>query len=267
MSFIREFIELAESIADVEINNVGDVFELVSTAQKAIDTTVSSIAPRSTPQTASEPEESSTQVTLSPSFDNKIPVLYGTGFTKGIVTDARLGSNGLDLWVCYALSETTGDILSTGVDDGQGNITYTPSEISVGRVFIDGYEAVFKPNGITVDYIKDTARPVNTDTSMSGLIDMYFFKDGSENQTAPFGFEAAGLDARDVFPKWGFYNRMTDLAFVIVKVTYSESAELTKLPEFTFELSNTLVKPGDVIYDYLTNTRYGAGLPAEDINV
>jgi len=26
-------------------------------------------------------------------------------------------------------------------------------------------------------------------------------------------------------------------------------------------------QPGDVLYDYMTNTRYGAGIPVEDIDV
>ena len=260
MSFIKEFIEFTETVSQTEIKDIGDVFELATSASNAIETTVNSIAPKVETST-----ETSNDVVLEPSIDNRIPVVYGKSVVKGIMTDVRLADNGLDLWICYTLSEKTGPILSAMLPEE--TVPSFPSTTYIDRVFIDGYEAVFNNDGITVESVRDTSRPINYDTSKGGLIEVYCFNDGSENQTAPFGHASAGVDARDIFPKWTFYNRMTDLVFVLVKITYSSAAELTEIPDFTFELYNNMNKPGDVMYDYLTNSRYGANFGSEDLNV
>jgi hypothetical protein len=60
---------------------------------------------------------------------------------------------------------------------------------------------------------------------------------------------------------------MNELVFALVKVTYNAEKNITNLPDFKFALSNTLTKPGDCLYDFMTNSRYGSGIPASEINV
>ena len=52
----------------------------------------------------------------------------------------------------------------------------------------------------------------------------------------------------------------------MVKVTYSQEKDLTYLPDFAFELVNTMTDPGDVLYDYLSSKIYGAGIADAEIN-
>ena len=58
---------------------------------------------------------------------------------------------------------------------------------------------------------------------------------------------------------------MSELVFCIVKIKYNKEKDITSLGEMEFKLNNTLTLPGDVIYDYMTNERYGAGIDSAEI--
>jgi hypothetical protein len=183
-------------------------------------------------------------------------VLYGRGLSKGIVVDAALDADGQSLWISYVISEVTGNLI-----DG------TPSEITLRRVFADGYEITFASDGVTSINRKDTFG--NTDNSINGLIKVYFYNNGSSNQSFPEGYPIGSAPtstpAYNLFPNWTSGFKYYNMVFAIVKITYSQEQDLTYLPEFTFDVENTMSDPGDVLNDYLTNTLYGAGVPAEEV--
>ena len=59
--------------------------------------------------------------------------------------------------------------------------------------------------------------------------------------------------------------QMNGLAFAIVKMVYSQDAGTTQMQAITFHAhhylnSTGVAKPGDVWYDYITNTKYGCGM-------
>jgi hypothetical protein len=58
---------------------------------------------------------------------------------------------------------------------------------------------------------------------------------------------------------------MSNLVFVIVRVDYNKDKNITGLGDLTFEIKNSMKLPGDCLYDYMTNTRYGAGIDAVGI--
>jgi len=219
-----------------------------NTSNKVVNSTIKT----QTPNPPADPEKSSASVTLSPSIDNKIPVLYGRGLSKGIVVDAALDADGQSLWISYVISEVTGNLIDE-----------TPSEIKLKRVFADGYNITFDTDGVTAINRKDTAE--NTDASINGLIKVYFYNDGSSNQSFPVGYTGTAVNAYDVFPNWTSGHKYHKMAFAIVKVTYSQENDLTYLPDFTFDVENTMSQPGDVLNDFLTSTLYGAGVPAEEV--
>lgn len=263
MSFLNTVSNLLQSIGNT-VSSVQSVLSLVksfNTSATAVQNTQVQIEQPAVADPATAP----TQITLMPDPLNKIPVLYGRGITKGVLFDATTSNNGQVLWLAYALSETTGNFL-----DG------TPSEINLLRVFANGYQIQFTADGRTALRL---IGPRNTfDNSVSGLIRVYYFKKGSANPALPLGYGAGSfagfpgasdplLDARQLFPGWTSLIRGNNLAFAIVSMTYSDIANLTEIPEFSFDLQNTMDSPGDCIYDYLTNTRYGAGVPPEEINI
>jgi hypothetical protein len=58
---------------------------------------------------------------------------------------------------------------------------------------------------------------------------------------------------------------MSNLVFALVRVDYNREKNVTGLANTIFNVSNTMFQPGDVVYDYLTNTTYGAGIASGDI--
>jgi hypothetical protein len=60
---------------------------------------------------------------------------------------------------------------------------------------------------------------------------------------------------------------MGDLVFAVVEVNFNRDKNITQAPQsMKFHISNTMNQPGDCLYDYMTNTRYGAGIDAGAIN-
>jgi hypothetical protein len=58
---------------------------------------------------------------------------------------------------------------------------------------------------------------------------------------------------------------MPDLVFAVVQVNYVRKFNLVGIGEMTFDISNSMTLPGDVLYDITTNTRYGAAIDPSDV--
>jgi hypothetical protein len=251
MSFFENLSKIADTI--IGVNNFVEGIKASTNSKNVSNKVVNSVTKTALPEKPVDPETSSTTITLDPSIENVIPVCYGTGISKGTVVDAALDADGQSIWISYVLSEVTGNL----IDD-------TPSEITFNRIFIDGYEAQFDTDGVTVVSKRDTAG--NIDSSINGLIKVYCYNDGSANQTFPFGTFGTAQNASSIFPGWNSTKKYYKMVFAVVKITFSQEKDLTYLPEFSFELVNTMTDPGDVLFDYLSNKRYGAGIDEEEIN-
>jgi len=186
---------------------------------------------------------------VNPDPNAKIPVVYGRTALSGIVTDAVLSDQKTQMFYCITLCEKTGRLnLGLGAD----------SEITITRIWRDNQALSFDSSGV-VNGSVDDAGTFNTD--ISGLIRFWIYNNGSlvsQNTTKP---------AWEVFPDWDNTNLMTNLVFAIVRVDYSKDKNITGLGDLTFEIKNTMTLPGDCLYDYMTNTRYGAGIPRSEISV
>ncbi len=194
-------------------------------------------------------------VSINPDPKNTIPVIYGSAFTSGAITDAYMAADKRTMWFCFTLSEMTGNLI-----DG------TPSTLYFQEVYYNGLRLDFKADGYTVDLAYDDSG--NNTNKLSGLIEIYPFVNGSLNPVS-FFTESAGntANAFSLFPTWTSTNAMTGLVFAIIKIKYDARQKISSVGDFKFKIRNTMTLPGDVIYDYMTNTRYGAGIPAAEINV
>jgi hypothetical protein len=191
---------------------------------------------------------------MSPNTNHSIPVLYGSAFIKGIITDAFMAVDNQTMWYCITICEKTGTLLSTGQS----------SVISFNEIWWDNQKLTFNADGITVASAVDGNG--NVDTGVAGLIEVYCFNNGSNSPVSPTGYNNVNLFfANSVMPNWSPNHLMSGLVFCIVKITYNKERNVTKLGEFEFKLSNTMTLPGDVIQDYMTNTRYGASIPLAEI--
>lgn len=201
-------------------------------------------------------QDPGTQIAVDPDTEYSVPVLYGDAYVTGKITDAVLADNGFDMWVCFTLCEQTGDLI-----DG------TPSVISFKEIYVDGLRLGFGDDGKTVSTIWDDSG--NNSDQWANLIEVYPFS-GSSTDPVNFYTESQGntSPAYSIMPGWSSTDTMNDLVFCIMKFRYNSERDkqLTSIGrEIKFRLSNTMKEPGDCMYDYMTNTRYGAGIPAAEI--
>jgi hypothetical protein len=208
---------------------------------------VTSTNPQAADAAISPLPDKGVRLQVSPSPDQKIPVVYGTAQLGGIITDAALANSNQTLYVVFTICEVTGTKLSDSL----------ASSISFENIFVNDQRVIFDDDDQTLSYTID--RDGNIDSNWSGLIKFYNFNNGSNNPTN-------GSDpAWDIMPAWSNQYTMNQLVFGIVEINYYPEKGLDKIPTIRYQVSNNMDMPGDCIFDYLTNTRYGAGIPAAEI--
>ena len=125
--------------------------------------------------------------------------------------------------------------------------------------------------------LETNSDPVQTDDKVNGKIHVYRFPNGSSSGIDTGGADAITVMSDGAIPadlRWnsalytddGQSASMTDLAFMIVKVDYDTNAGTTGLATMNVQLINSLNKPNEVLYDYMTNSRYGCALLPANID-
>lgn len=200
---------------------------------------------------------------VAPDTTNPIPIVYGSAYLGGKITDAQLVDSNKTMWYCLTLSEvptTTTLRLSDGA-----TITTTVDEI-----YWNNQRVYFKADGITIDYLVNQDGVV--DTSPRDLVKIYLYN-GAANAIRPSdllnylpSLPTLHGDARTLMPGWVSDERMVGLTFALVKISYNRDKGITGLPDLQFKVSNNLFKPGDAIYAFLRNKISGAGLAISQID-
>jgi hypothetical protein len=193
---------------------------------------------------------------IPPAGDNKIPVIYGSAYTGGTITDLSITSDSQNLYYCLALCEVT------NTENGG-----TPDTITFGNVYWGGKKVVFDGTGYVVASLLDESTGLY-DYSVAGKLEFYFYKNGSTNPTNSsfYAYGTQVMGNTNLVYKWDNTKLMSNCAFVIVKIRYSQSANLTGIQQTKFQVTNSRYAPGDCFSDYLFSTRYGAAIPSANIN-
>lgn len=201
------------------------------------------------------PQESDQGVRLQESADpdQKIPVVYGKAFLGGKLVDVNMTADRQTMWYCLVLSEKTGTIMSNSI----------ASVTSFEKIYYNGNLVTFESDGFTIS--KTTDKDGNDDGNLKGLVKIYCFNNGGSSPTGVGSGTVPSAAAHTLFPGWGGTHTLNELVFVLVKVSYNPEKNAAGLGDITVELNNTMTQGGDVLYDMMTNTRYGAGIPAADI--
>ncbi len=196
---------------------------------------------------------------LDPDTETKIPVVYGRAYLSGKIIDVALTENNTVLSVCFVLCEQTGNLING-----------TPSVISFKNIYMDGFKLNFATSGPTAGIFVASTTDTNgaVDTRLANKVAVFCYNGNSSKFTVPSGYTNATIaDARVNFPGWTDNHFMAGLVFAFCQIAYNPNIGLSGIPNFVFELENTLSKPGDVLYDYMTNTIYGAAIPQGDIYI
>lgn len=211
------------------------------------------------PAAAREPErgipvDEGVRLQVDPDPNHAVPVVYGTATLGGAITDVHLEAQNT-LYVVFTICERTGVKLS----DGQQSV------ITFDEIRLNDQRVIFKTGGQTVDSTVD--RDGAVDNSADGLIEIRCFNNGSNSPVRPQGFNSGGniQPASQFIPTWTSTDTMDQLVFVVVKFTYNRDRGVTRIPEISIRVSNSMRLPGDCVRDYMTNTRYGAGIPPQEI--
>lgn len=199
---------------------------------------------------------------------NTIPVVYGSAFLGGKVFDAYMTTDNTQMYFALAICEVTGQFGITGE---------FLNKIKFDGVYWNGSRVIFDVDNTTVLSLYDEKSGSTQDLGgmadpSGGLIKIALFNQGSQYSTittdrwSPGTPYPSGLGyAYDIMPNWTPQHTCNNLVFAIVRVVYNKDKSITGLGDVKFHVNNPMNNPGDVIYDYMTNTRYGAGIAPEGI--
>lgn len=259
MSFLDDLFDIGGSILNVVTGNnvVGAAVRAAGLGYLMTQTTETVTKENTVPAPAQEQNATTpdygVREQVDPDTDHSIPVVYGTAFIGGIVSDAAMSSDNMTMYYCLTICEKTGDLLNG-----------SPSTIYFDKVYWDNWEVVFNSDGYTVSKFKGDDGEELTD--IAGKIKIWCFNNGSFSPTNVVGYANHGQQANSVMLNWTSQHTMDNLVFAIIRVDYDKAAGTTGLGNIEFKIRNTMTQAGDVLNDYLTNTRYGAGITPEEIN-
>ena len=230
----------------------GFVAEAISFALTMVASSIFSKLTAPTPPQQQQQLQTGTNLQVNPATNNKLPVVYGTSFVGGIVTDVSITSNNQSLYYVLSLCEVTG-----------GN---SGDNINFGNIYYGGKLCIFGDSDQTrVTGLQDVSTGT-IDTKIDGSIFIYLYRNGSGSPTN------TGLSAINVMQSsgltytWDNSKEMTRCAFAIVQLNYNANAGVTSLEQTQFQIINERNSAGDCFYDYLTNTIYGAAIQSSQID-
>jgi len=254
MSWLDSILDFGGKVVDFFQSPIGGTIARTVISGYAVNKVNKAIA-RENEQAKPKQKEAGTRIQLDPDTEAKIPVVYGTAFVSPIVSDARMYNNNQSMAYCLTLCERTGIKIS----DNQY------SQFQFLQVYWNDSLCVFEEDGFTIKHLLDRTNTIID--RPAGLVRVYCYRGSSIEPTVPVGYSGTLGTAYSVIPGWTQNHMMNDLVFAVVTMTYNREREVTGLGTWRFKLRNTMTLPGDVLYDIMTSTRYGAGLEASEVNV
>lgn len=188
--------------------------------------------------------------TITPAGNNKLPVVYGTAWVGGIITDLTITSDNQTMFWCIALSEVT---------NTDPNSTGSPDTITFGDIYFGGKKCIF--DGTDQSKVVSLQDPSTGEVQdVSGYLNIYLYKNGSGQPTNTSSSAVTIMSQSGLVYTWDGSKLMSNCAFAIVKLQYSQSRNLTGLPQMKFQITNSRKDTGDCFYDYFVSQRYGAAI-------
>ena len=198
---------------------------------------------------------------VQPATSNRVPLVYGSAYLGGVVTDVQLTNSNHQLWAVITLTEQTGTLLSTSA----------ASQLTIDKIYMANELITFAADGKTIAYTTDDTGVNNYNAAGLVSISLYNGSNGpflpcSPGTTTPIAGTVPPAAYANM-PGWDASYEMGGLIFAVVQMNYDPSKGVRAIPQLKFRVNNTLVWPGDVLYDYMTNDMYGAGLATSSIDI
>jgi Putative phage tail protein len=172
----------------------------------------------------------------------------------------------------------TTDFVAIGASANTIGVTFTATGAGSGTGLAGTSEKMYWQDQLIAFDATDRTKVIsltdgsgNIQTKIAGNLNVYLYTSNEAgtitalNGTALPSTVMGGTDIA-VAQRWPSSGRqMNGTAFAIVKMVYNRDAGTTQMQAITFKASQYLnstgvAKPGDVWYDYITNTRYGCAM-------
>jgi len=192
---------------------------------------------------------------VPPATDNKLPVVYGNAYLGGTITDLSISTNNQELYYVLSICEVTNASAET------------PDVITFGDVYYGGKKVIFADStSPDVTGLLDESTGV-TDTTVAGKIQIYMYRNGSNNPVRGTQSAIEVMQTSGLVYTWDANKLMTNCAFAILHLSYSQSANVRGIEQTKFQITNSRSNTGDCFYDYLTNTTYGCAINPTQVDV
>jgi hypothetical protein len=200
-------------------------------------------------------ENPGSKQTFPPASDSKLPVIYGTAWTGGAITDMSITADNQTIYYVISLCEVT------NTENGGGGDTF-----SFGDIYWAGKKVIFDSTDQTkVVSLLDTSTSLS-DNTVNGKMFFYLYRNGSNNPTNTSLTAYQVMTDPNLTYQWDATKNMSNCVFAILKLKYNVNANITGLQQLRFQITNSRKQPGDCFYDYFQSARYGAAIPPANID-
>ena len=193
------------------------------------------------------------KVQLPPATDHRIPVFYGRVNSGGIAVDAEIKNRNNTMVYVFVIGEKT--------DSG----TYTVNKIYRGDStlnFSGGYGSTTSSSVISI-----TDPNATSSTNVNGKMRCRVYAGNAQSSVNQI-FPASGtkVAAQSLTTKIDSSTNYEGLVYAVFEVDFDRENGLTDSGQLTFDITNSLSEPSNVLLDYCLNSRYGAGLSSDDLD-
>lgn len=201
-----------------------------------------------------------TRIQLPPGTDNKVPVLYGRAYCNPIIVDAYIstsdGKTQDTMTYIMLLSETSAwsDATYTVNDIYWNDLRLEFSAGAAQRGKKRNEAAYNEPEDFVDENFKDRVwfgvwRWNNATRSVDTI-----FGDKTIQQFVPDGQVTSA-------------SKYEGYVFAAMTMRYDQEKGFTGLSTMTFDMTNSISDPAKVLYDYMTSSRYGAGMNYDEFDI
>ena len=188
------------------------------------------------------------RIQLPPGTDNKVPVIYGHVITGGILTHANISNENKTMTYVLVLSEETGNTVFT-----------------VNNLYRNDETMAFDTSGGILT-LTDSDGTINS--NVAGKIRCHVYQGDSTANTSqvfPTTNKVAANTLATVLADDAA--SMNGLVYAVISMDYDPGNDLVQLGTINFDIESDLFEPSNVLIDYATNSRYGAGLTEAELEL